>query len=153
VHFIDVGQGDSALVQLPSGQSILIDGGTAGAAGIVIDYLKTAGVTKIDHLISTHPHEDHIGGLIRVIREFPIGKIYMPRATHTTRTYENLLLTIKDKGLRISEAKAGLFLDCGPKIETVFVAPCGESYANLNNYSAVLKLSYGDTAFLFTGGC
>lgn len=66
VHFIDVGQGDSALVQLPSGQSVLIDAGDGGAAGKVVRYLHDQDITKIDHLIATHPHENHIGGMIYV---------------------------------------------------------------------------------------
>jgi beta-lactamase superfamily II metal-dependent hydrolase len=96
-HYIDVGQGDSILVQLPSGQTILIDGGTASAGYTVVAYLNRLGVSKIDHLIATHPHEDHIGGLITVLRAIPIDKVYMPRATHTTRTFENLLLLIQEK--------------------------------------------------------
>ncbi len=108
IHFIDVGQGDSALIQLPSGQTILIDAGDGRAAGKVVGYLNQQGVTKIDHLIATHPHEDHIGGMIYVLRRFPVGKVYMPRAVHTTRAYEALLTTIQEKGLKITEAKAGV---------------------------------------------
>lgn len=151
VHFIDVGQGDSILIQLPSGQTALIDGGSASAAGTVISHLKAAGVSKIDHLIATHPHEDHIGGLINVIQEFAVGKVYMPRVVHTSKTYENILLTIKAKGLKVTPAKAGLTLDCGPEVKLTFVAPNSESYENVNSYSAVLKLSYGSASFLFTG--
>jgi competence protein ComEC len=150
-HYIDVGQGDSILVQLPSGQTILIDGGTASAGYTVVAYLNRLGVSKIDHLIATHPHEDHIGGLITVLRAIPIDKVYMPRATHTTRTFENLLLLIQEKGLRITEAKAGVVLDVGQGASATFVGPVGASYDNLNNFSAVLRISYGEASFLFTG--
>lgn len=151
VHYIDVGQGDSILVQLPSGQTILIDGGTASAGYTVVSYLNSLGIPRIDHLIATHPHEDHIGGLITVLKEIPVDKVYMPRATHTTRTFENLLLLIQEKGLRITAAKAGVALDIGQGASATFVSPAGESYDNLNNLSAVLRISYGDTSFLFTG--
>ncbi len=151
VHFIDVGQGDSILIELPSGQTALIDGGSASAADTVTSYLRASGVAKIDHLIASHPHEDHIGSLSSAIKEFSIGKIYMPRVVHTTKTYENFLLTIKEKGLKVTPAKAGLNLDCGPEVKTVFVAPNSEPYESINDYSIVLKLTYGSTSFLFTG--
>jgi len=151
VHYIDVGQGDSTLVQLPSGQTILIDGGTTSAGYTVVDYLNSLGIPGIDHLISTHPHEGHIGGLITVLKEISVDKVYMPRATHTTRTFENFLLAIQEKGLRITEGKAGVALDIGNEATATFVGAVGASYDDLNNYSAVLRLTYGETSFLFTG--
>ena len=75
----------------------------------------------------------------------------MPRVVHTSKTYENLLLTIKEKGLKVNPAKSGLALDCGPEVKAMFVAPNNESYENINDYSVVLKLTYGMTSFLFTG--
>jgi len=75
----------------------------------------------------------------------------MPKTTHTTRTYENLLLAIKDRGLKITTAKAGLDIDVGQGIEAKLVAPNSDSYQNLNDYSAVLRLVYGNTGFIFTG--
>lgn len=151
VHFIDVGQGDSALVQLPSGQSVLIDAGDGGAAEKVVRYLHDQDITKIDHLIATHPHENHIGGMIYVLKQFPVGKVYMPKVGHTSRAYQTFLTTIQEQGLKITEAKAGVTLDMGAGITASFVAPNNDSYGNLNNYSAVLSLTYGATTFLFTG--
>ncbi len=78
VHFIDVGQGDSTFVQFPNGETSLIDGGTRESRDRVVNYLQDLGVERIDYLIATHPHEDHIGGLPEVIRNFSIGQIYMP---------------------------------------------------------------------------
>lgn len=151
VHFIDVGQGDACLVELPGGQTLLIDGGGRAAGEKVQSYLKEQGVERIDYLIATHPHEDHIGGLIGVVKQFDIGKIYMPRVTHTTKTYEEFLEAIQRKGLKITAARAGVTIDAGEGVEAVLVAPCREDYEELNDYSAVLKLTYGQVSFLFTG--
>ncbi len=149
VHYIDVGQGDSILIQFPSGQSMLIDAGED--TNTVTSYLKSQGVKRIDHVIATHPHADHIGGMANVINSFEIGNVYMPRTTHTTKTYENLLLAIKNKGLKINAAKAGLNIDVGFNVKAQMVAPNSQGYDDLNNYSAVLRVQYGDTSFLFTG--
>ncbi len=151
VHFIDVGQGDAILIRLPEGETILIDAGDPGQGEHVVRYVKGQGISKIHHLIATHPHADHIGGLPAVILNLDIGRVYMPRATHTTRTYENLLLTLKNKGLKATETRAGIRLETEPAVTAVFVAPNHPPYENLNDYSAVLHLQFGGHAFLFTG--
>lgn len=151
VHFIDVGQGDAILIQLGSGENILIDAGDISKGELVLTYLKKQGVTKIDHLIATHPHADHIGGMPLIIENLDIAKVYIPRATHTSQTYENLLLSIKNKGLKITEAKAGVRLDVDNQYHAEFLAPNNKGYESLNDYSAVLRLEYIDHAFLLTG--
>jgi competence protein ComEC len=151
VHFIDVGQADAILIQTPDGVNILIDAGEQFTSARLIAYLRQQGVSTLDHVIATHPHADHIGGMAGVIKAFDIGSVYMPRATHTTKTYENLLLAIRDKGLRVHEAKAGVALDFGEGIGAQLVAPVASGYKSLNDYSAVLRLTYGETRFLFAG--
>lgn len=151
VHYIDVGQGDSILVQLPNGQTSLIDGGPGNSSKTVVNYLKKQNVKKIDYLVVTHPHEDHIGGLPEVIKSFDIGKIYMPEVTHTTKAFENLLLAIKNKDKKITITKAGDVLIDEKNIKYEALAPNSDSYDNLNNYSIVLKLKYKNNAFLFMG--
>lgn len=151
VHFIDVGQADSILIQTPEGKAMLIDAGNNDDGDLVVSYLKSQGVKKIDVLVGTHPHEDHIGGMDNVIYSFDIGKIYMPKAASTTRTYEDLLTAIKSKNLKVSTAKAGIAIDIDPKVKIEMLAPNSEAYDDLNNYSAVIKLTYGKTAFLFEG--
>ncbi|WP_352404471.1 ComEC/Rec2 family competence protein [Sporanaerobacter acetigenes] len=151
VHYIDVGQGDSIFIQLPNGQTSLIDGGPGSSSKTVVNYLKKQNVKKIDYLVVTHPHEDHIGGLPEVIKNFDIGKIYMPEVTHTTKAFENLLLAIKNKGKKITITKAGDVLIDEKNIKYEALAPNSGSYDNLNNYSIVLKLKYKNNAFLFMG--
>ena len=149
VHFIDVGQGDAILIQLSSEKNILIDAGTSSTP--VIAYLNKNSIKRLDAVIATHPHSDHIGGMADIIKSFDIGSFYMPRVTHTTKTFENMLIAVKNKGLKAIEAKAGVSIDTGQGFKAYFVAPNSSSYDNLNNYSAVLKLEHGKTAFLFTG--
>lgn len=151
VHFIDVGQADAILIQLPSGHNILIDAGNNSDGNLVVKYLKKNGVKKLDHVIGTHPHEDHIGGLDAAVKNFKVGKVYLPRVTHTTKTYEDLLIAIKNKGLKVTEAKGGLKLDVGMEVTAELLAPNSTGYEELNNYSAVLRLSFGNTSFIFTG--
>ncbi|EIV99899.1 putative hydrolase (metallo-beta-lactamase superfamily) [Thermoanaerobacter siderophilus SR4] len=151
VSFIDVGQGDSIFIQTPSGKTMLIDAGVPEMGSKVVDYIKSRGVNKIDILIGTHPHADHIGGIPAVIENFEIGKFYMPKVTTTTKTFENVLRAAKAKGLSISVAKAGVTLDLGEEIKAKMLAPNSTHYDDLNNYSAVIKVTYGNTAFMFTG--
>lgn len=118
---------------------------------MLVEYLKQQGILRLDYVVATHPHEDHIGGMDVAIRSFPVGKVYMPRAATTTRTFEDLLLAIKQKGLKITEAKAGVRIDVGPGAEAVILAPNGSGYEDLNNYSAVIKITFRATSFLLTG--
>lgn len=151
VHFLDVGQGDCEFIELPDGRCMLIDAGESVNASNISKQIKELGYTKIDYIIATHPHTDHIGALKDIINSFDIGEIYMPRATSNTATYEKLLLAIKNKGLKINTVKAGLEISDSSEYTLKFLAPCSDSYDDLNNYSAVLRLDYYDNSFLFTG--
>lgn len=155
VYYLDVGQGDSQLIRLPDKTTILIDAGDRNSISTIVPYLKNQGVSKIDILIATHPHADHIGAMANVIKNFDIGKIYMPRVADsqipTTKTYEAMLQAISDKKLKMTQAKAGMtvYEKNGAKLE--FLAPNSEKYNDMNNYSVVTKLTYGETSFLFMG--
>lgn len=155
VWFLDVGQGDSELIRLKTGQVILIDAGTRDTAQQLTDMLKELGVKKIDILIATHPHEDHIGGMASVVQNFPIGQIYMPKIPDsqvpTTAVYEKLLKAIDAKNLKITAARGQKTLidDSGLKFE--LLGPNSDRYEDLNNYSVVAKLTCGEKSFLFMG--
>lgn len=148
VSYIDVGQGDSELIILPNGKTILIDAGSAGTG--VAQFIKSRGITRLDYVIVTHNHEDHIGGMAEVINTFDIGEIYMPEKPHTTKTFENLLLAIDAKGLKINKATAGTVIYEDSDTNAALLAPSAD-FDDLNNSSAILKLTYKDTSFLFTG--
>ncbi len=151
VNYIDVGQGDSIFIELPNKETMLIDAGEAYEADNVINYIKNLGISKIDYIVGTHPHTDHIGGLEEVINTFDVGSIYMPKATSTSKTYLDLLTTISDKGLKVKNAKSGVVVLDENDLKLEFIAPNSDSYSELNNYSAVLKLTYLDNTFLFMG--
>ncbi len=157
VYFLDVGQGDSELIRLPDGVNILIDAGTNATEDELPEYLKDLGVSRIDVLIATHPHEDHIGGMDTVIRSLEIGKVCMPDlsadATPTTKTYESVLDAIAEKGLKVTRATPGavLYENETADIRLTLLAPLENDDDNLNNYSVVAKLTCGNRSFLFTG--
>ena len=151
VHFIDVGQADCTLVELPKGKTMLIDAGNNDDGNDVVSYLKMCGVEKVDVLVGTHPHEDHIGGLDDVINNFEIGAIYMPKVQSNTKTFRDVLNSVKQKDLTIKTAKAGVNIISDENINVGFVAPVGDKYEEINNYSAVIHLKYKNKAFLFTG--
>lgn len=150
IHFIDVGQADSILIQDASGQNMLIDAGNNGDSELVVSYIRELGIDRIDVLIGTHPHEDHIGGLDAVIEKFDIGKIYMPKVTHSSTTYEDVLTAIKEKGYKITTPEAGSKFDLG-NAEYTILSPISKTYSDTNNYSITVKLDYGANSFLFMG--
>ena len=151
VSFIDVGQGDSEFIELPNGETMLIDAGTNETGKNVVDYIKSLGYTSINYVVGTHPHEDHIGGLDDVIKTFDIGSIYMPKVTADTKTFEDVLDAAESKNLMINTAKSGVSIMDTEDLSVKFLAPTLDSYENTNDYSAVVKVVYGDTSYLFTG--
>ena len=153
VHFIDVGQGESILILAPE-KTVLIDGGDNGRGGTVLSYLSEQNVSSIDILIATHPHADHIGGLIDVVNRLPVSEVIMPEVPDeivpTTRTYTNFLLALLDKELSITPASAGDSRDLGGGATLTILAPLRD-YSALNDMSIVSRLEFGATSFLFTG--
>ena len=151
VHYLDVGQGDSIFIELPNNETMLIDAAESYQSENIINYLKKLNYQKIDYVIGTHPHTDHIGGLKDIINTFEIGKIYMPKVVSTTKTYESLLMAIKNKNLKINTAKAGTSIIDTDTLKINILAPNNSTYTELNNYSVVTKITYGTTKFLFMG--
>lgn len=148
VHFIDVGQADCALLA-SGGHFMLIDGGNNEDADRILTYLRNAGVEKLDIVVGTHPHEDHIGSLDAAIEAFAVGAVYMPDVSADTATYRDVLDAVKEKGLQVQHPAPGDVLDFNGLPVEIF-GPVKE-YSNLNNNSIVLRVSVGETAFLFTG--
>ncbi len=151
VHFLDVGQGDSEFIELPNGKCMLIDASEKEYSDEIIEAVSDYGYSRLDYVVGTHPHTDHIGGLADVINHFDIGEIYMPKASSASKTFERLLTAVSDKNLQINTAKAGKSIYSDDEIKIDILSPIGDEYDDLNNYSAVVRISYGSNSFLFTG--
>lgn len=158
VHVLDVGQADSILVQLPGGQNMLIDAGNNDDGPFVVDYLRRAGVQSIDYLIGTHPHEDHIGGLDTVLKKFPVKHIYMPEIAYDTKSYHDVLRTVQQCGLTVTNPAAGQVLlrekAGNQELKVEILWPDARKvlfYDEVNDHSIVTRVSYGRNSFLFTG--
>lgn len=148
VYFFDVGQADSMLIQ-NNGENMLIDAGNNEDGEMLVNNLKTLGVEKIDYLVGTHPHEDHIGGMDDIINNFSIGKIFMPNVTTNTKTFEDVIDAAKNKGLQIETPKIGDEFTVGSaNCSVVYV---GDDKENLNLSSIIIKLNYNNLSYLFTG--
>lgn len=149
VHFIDVGQADSILIENKD-EYMLIDAGNNADSDLVVNYIKENNIKSLKYVIGTHPHEDHIGGLDKVIDNFNIGTLYMPKVTATTKTFKDVVASAKSKKLNFTVPRVGEKFTLGDSTCTIF-APNSESYEDMNDCSIVIKLEYGDTSFLFTG--
>ena len=154
VHMIDVGQGDSILIQTAE-EAVLIDSGEAEYGDTVSDYLKSQGVEKLDLVMATHPHSDHMGSMAQIVADWPVEEFMMPivpeSLTPTSRVYENLLDALEEKELSITQPEAGTVYDLGSGARLTILAPVGEDYDNLNDWSIVCRVDFGETSFLFTG--
>lgn len=149
VHFIDVGQGDAVLIHTAEG-SVLIDGGDNHMGERVVSYLRRLGIREITYVVATHPHSDHIGGLIDVLYAFPVGTLIMPPIAHTTLTFEHFLDAIESNNITLQEPIAGSSFGIGGATFTV-IAPNSSGYSNINDYSVSLRMTFGVTSFIFTG--
>lgn len=156
VHYINVGQGDSILIQV-NDKNMLIDAGPGKSKDMLINYLDSLNLKKIDYVIATHPHEDHIGNLDDVINKYEIGEFYAPKVTHTTKAYENMIKALKKKNLKINVIKEGTSsIDLGVGTKVSVFSPIKNEYKkgseqDFNNYSPIMKVEFGETSFLFTG--
>ena len=151
VHYIDVGQGDSELIQIPGNINILIDGGPKSSSNKVVSYIKALGIDTLNIVISTHPHEDHIGGLISVINSFKVNNIIDAGVNHTSKTFINYLNAIKEKNINYLTPSPGESFDLTTDVKLIVYGPYKRYCNDLNNSSVVVKLIYGSTSFLFEG--
>ncbi|MCI9177125.1 MAG: MBL fold metallo-hydrolase [Clostridia bacterium] len=148
VYYFDVGQADSILVTNQE-KTMLIDAGNNADGDLLVQNLKKLKIHKIDYLIGTHPHEDHIGGLDDIIQNFEIGTIYMPKVQTNTKTFEDVLDAVSDKNLKIRTPKVGDSFKIGEaqcKIVSV-----SENKTNFNLSSIIIQMEFDGVSYLFTG--
>lgn len=150
-HFIDVGQGDSILIQTPNGKTVLIDGGKKSAGDKVVAYLKKAGVTTIDLLVATHPDADHIGGLVDVLNAFTVIKVLDSGKEHTTDTYLEFLSLIDSKNIPYQVPSTGHEENLEPAINIQVLNSGDQGSSDNNENSIVLRMTYNNISFLLTG--
>lgn len=152
VHYIDVGQGDSVLIKA-EGLNVLIDAGERGNGETILSYLEAQGVKRLDYVIATHPHSDHIGSMAEVLGRIPVSNVILPKLsqknTPTTKTYENFLQAIAASGAKVAAAEPGKSYH-GARAVLTLLGPCQQA-DDLNNLSVVARLDFGATSFLFTG--
>ena len=148
IYYLNVGQADSILIQ-NEGQNMLIDAGNNADGENIVEFLQSLNISKIDFLVGTHPHEDHIGGLDDIINNFDIGTIYMPKVATTTKTFEDVLDAIQAKSLFVTTPEIGKSFNMGSANFQILSA--GTDEEDLNSCSIVLKLTFGNLAYLFTG--
>ena len=148
ITYLDVGQADSILIQ-NKGHNMLIDAGNNEDGPLLVQYFKEQNITKFDYLITTHPHEDHIGGMDDIINNFDIEKIYMPDVTTTTKTFLDVLEAIEKKNMTYDVPNINQNFTLGNTLFQVIYT--GNDKKNLNNSSIILKATFKNTSYLFTG--
>lgn len=148
VHFIDVGHGDSVLIETPKGKSVLIDGGQQDAGTKLVDYLNQADIEEIDLMVATHPHFDHIGGLINVMKNFPVKQLIDNGRVDLTKTYLIYQWHILREGIPITTAEEKESIPLDDSLDIQVLNSGGDIFSN-NESSIVLKVSYNDIDFLF----
>jgi len=149
VHYIDVGQGDSILIQNKN-LNMLVDGGTRESAEKLLSYLKSNNISTLDYVVATHPHEDHIGSLDDVINNFDIGNVWMPKKSASTKVFSDLAQAISNKGLKAEQPEVGSSIKLADANITV-LAPVRDDYTDTNDWSIGLKVEYKNNSFILTG--
>ena len=148
VHYLDVGQADCALIEC-GGEYMIIDGGNVEDSDLVVTYLQNQGVEKLHTVICTHAHEDHVGGLPAVLAVYPTGQILSPTRTYSSACFDDFMYYADQQRLTVTIPQPGDSFYLGGATVTV-LGPV-KSYADPNNTSIVVKVEFGETAFLFTG--
>lgn len=152
IYFFDVGQADSILL-ISDGETMLIDAGNNEDGDMLVEKIKGLGITTLNYVIGTHPHEDHIGGLDDIIENFEIENVYMPKIQTNTKTFEDVLDALQTKNLSVTSPEVGSTFVVGKA--NCEVMQCGQGTAeeknNLNLSSIVIRTTFGEQSFLFMG--
>ena len=148
VHFIDVGQALSVLVEC-DGQFMLYDGGNVDDGSLVVSYLQKQGVEQLQYVFCSHAHEDHVGGLAAVMAKFPAGHAYSPVTESSTKCFNDFVKYTRQQGLQLEVPSVGTVWPLGSATVTM-LGPVTQ-YSETNNTSLVLRIDYGNTSFLLTG--
>ena len=152
IYFFDVGQADSILL-ISDGETMLIDAGNNEDGDMLVEKIKGLGITTLNYVIGTHPHEDHIGGLDDIIENFEIENVYMPKIQTNTKTFEDVLDALQEKNLSVTAPEVGSTFVVGKA--SCEVMQCGqgtvEEKNNLNLSSIVIRTTFGEQSFLFMG--
>ena len=150
VHIIDVGQGDAILLE-HNGKTMLIDGGDRNKGTAVTNYLKNEGITSLDYVVATHPHADHIGGLVDVVQTYPVGMYIDNGIPHTSKTYESLMTLVDKKDIPYHTATRGEIINLSNDVSLIVLNPGPNKHTDMNEDSIVLKLNYGNFDMLLMG--
>lgn len=150
MYAIDVGQGDSTFFMFPDGTNMLIDAGEAASASTVISLLDSLNIEKLDRVVCTHPHADHIGGMQAVIKRYDIGQVYMPDAVSTTKTFSDMIDKITEKNINVNFVCAGDVIS-DEMYKITVLSPEDREYSEMNLFSVVIKVTYIDTSFIVMG--
>lgn len=151
VHYINVDQGDAILIQV-NNKNLLIDSGPKSHKKQLVKFLNDLNISKLDYVIATHPHEDHIGNMNTVLNSYKVQSFYAPKVYSYTKSFEQMIDSLKSNNLKINPIKRGCnTINLGFKTNVEVFSPINDTYDNENNYSPVIKISFGNNSFLFTG--
>ena len=148
VHFIDVGQADAALV-FSDDETMLIDGGNPQDSSLIAAYLKKYNISHLNYIVCSHAHDDHVGGLPGALSVATVDAVYAPKTENDIKAYSSFKSKVAAQGLSITNPSPGDTFQFGSS--TVLLGPVHENVSDLNDTSIVIKITYGDTSFLFTG--
>ena len=148
IRFIDVGQALSVLVTC-DGQSMLYDGGNVADGSLVVSYLQSQGVSRLEYVFCSHAHEDHVGGLAAVLAKFPAGHVYAPVTENDTKCFSDFVKYTQQQGLTVEVPAVGASWQLGSAVVRL-LGPVAQ-YDDTNDTSLVLRIDYGQTSFLLTG--
>jgi competence protein ComEC len=155
VSFLDVGQGDAILIQTPSHQDILIDGGPdPQRINLELSNKLPFWDRTIDLMISTQPQADHITGLVEILQRYKVKQVLEPAVSYNSSIYQEWLQLVKEKQITYNVARAGLESDLGEGIKIEVLNPAAKLFQgtshDVDNNGIVIKLSWGEVSFLFT---